>query len=390
MKNKKNNRFSEMYRKGGEKQAWISKKISTLKDEHPDWSHDQIVAVALNMAENMHQIGGVVTNPYNLPTGDPLDLRVPTTVPTPQMNPVGQLSTWNPQPNNSYAPMVGQAPALTVEQSKNLLFGNTAQGQTSQPQTADTQARPQLTAAPDLTINQLAPATDVLSLEATQNRVKTSAEELNKEATQNDNTGLNLPTQQPFQFFNPYGDVDIPTAANFLGQSIEKGNALGIVAGGLKTGLGVARNLFAGMGQANVQEETMKKYYSDQRANMIGKPQSFQEGGEMMVNEVPQEQMPPQEQQDAQQQIIQFVAEALQQGIAPDEILQQLVSSGIPQEQAQMIIQQIMSQMQTQAPQQEAQPMMKNGGHYLDMMRGKKIKDYTYNKDTDSYTISYE
>ena len=32
-----------------ESDSCVSRKISILKDEHPDWSHEQIVAVALSM-----------------------------------------------------------------------------------------------------------------------------------------------------------------------------------------------------------------------------------------------------------------------------------------------------------------------------------------------------
>jgi len=83
----------------------------------------------------------------------------------------------------------------------------------------------------------------------------------------------------------------------------------------------------------------------------------FQDGGPM----------PPQPQQGGDQaaQIMQMVAQALQQGTSPEEVMQMLVQQGVPQEQAQQIIQEVMSQMQGQmSPQQptNVQPIMKIGG----------------------------
>lgn len=68
----------------------------------------------------------------------------------------------------------------------------------------------------------------------------------------------------------------------------------------------------------------------------------MQEGGEMM----------PQEQE---QQIMQMVAQLLQQGASPEEVVQQLVSQGVPQEMAIQAVEMIMqqSQGQEQAPMQQ-------------------------------------
>jgi hypothetical protein len=67
------------------------------------------------------------------------------------------------------------------------------------------------------------------------------------------------------------------------------------------------------------------------------------------------------------QQVMQMVAQMLQQGAQPEQIMQQLVQQGVPQEQAQQIIQQVMQQMQgAQAQQGAPQAMygmgMKYGG----------------------------
>lgn len=70
--------------------------------------------------------------------------------------------------------------------------------------------------------------------------------------------------------------------------------------------------------------------------------------------------------QDQQQQLMQQVAQMLQQGAQPEQVLQQLVQMGIPQDQAQQLIQMIMQQMQGGGAQQ---PPMRMGG-----MTNKKYK----------------
>ena len=121
---------------------------------------------------------------------------------------------------------------------------------------------------------------------------------------------------------------------------------------------------------------------------------SYQDGGEQFQN--PQEVAPQevsQEQQAGQQeQMMQQVAEALQSGATPEQIVQKLVESGMPEEQAvqivQAVIQQTQGQQQQQAPQE--QPQMKDGGEYLSLLKGKKIKDYKLDPKTNMYTVEYE
>ena len=96
----------------------------------------------------------------------------------------------------------------------------------------------------------------------------------------------------------------------------------------------------------------------------------YQMGGEMMAQQ-------PQGQPQGgggQEEIMQQVAQMLQQGMAPEEIVGQLVQMGVPQEQAIQIVQMIVQQMQgqQQAPQeapQQAPPMMRRGG-YMHQMGG--------------------
>lgn len=62
--------------------------------------------------------------------------------------------------------------------------------------------------------------------------------------------------------------------------------------------------------------------------------------------------------------MIMQVAQALQQGADPQEVLQQLLQMGLEESEAIQLIEGIMQQMQQESPQQE-QPMMQNGGEYL-------------------------
>ena len=73
-----------------------------------------------------------------------------------------------------------------------------------------------------------------------------------------------------------------------------------------------------------------------------GAPQKFikQEGGE----------------QDAQQQILQAVAQMLQQGASPEQVMQQLMQKGIPKEMTEQVVQMVMQQMQGQQQAQQQGP----------------------------------
>ena len=87
--------------------------------------------------------------------------------------------------------------------------------------------------------------------------------------------------------------------------------------------------------QQEVLMQLMQKYQEQGQ-------QQFQEGGEVDP-----------------QQIMQMVAQALQQGMQPEEVVQMLVEQGIPQEQAMQIIQQVMQS--TQQPEQEQQQFAMGG-----------------------------
>lgn len=72
-------------------------------------------------------------------------------------------------------------------------------------------------------------------------------------------------------------------------------------------------------------------------------------------------------QEEQVQQIVQFIGQALQQGMKPEEILQKLVEAGLPQDQAQQLIQAVMQQMQGGAPQEGGMPPQ---GPQEEMMEG--------------------
>jgi polyhydroxyalkanoate synthesis regulator phasin len=105
---------------------------------------------------------------------------------------------------------------------------------------------------------------------------------------------------------------------------------------------------------------------------------NYQDGGAPQEQPQGAPQQPQGQQQGAgidPQQVMQEVAQLLQQGAQPDQIMQQLVQEGIPQDQAQQIIQQVMQQMQGQQGQQQAPPMQMYGGGYADggMTRGTEM-----------------
>jgi len=103
----------------------------------------------------------------------------------------------------------------------------------------------------------------------------------------------------------------------------------------------------------------------------------YQEGG--MQEEM---QASPQQAQPDPQQIMEGVAAMLQQGAQPEQIAQQLVEMGIPQEQVMQIIQAVMQQMQG-GQEQAMQPAMRYGGY---AMGGYQDED-SYEDDLDEDEI---
>ena len=213
-----------------------------------------------------------------------------------------------------------------------------------------------------------------------------SSKEKNPLTTSNQTQGQQ--TAQPFQFNNYFNGVSIPQAAGYLGESIANKDALGIVTSGTKLAAGLGRNVLSGMGSQNRQNQIMRDYVDEQRdvLTQANRPAQltdqgygedmgyYQEGGKAGVG---------------QEEMVMQVAQALQQGADPQEVLQQLLQMGLEESEAIQLIEGIMQQMQQEAPQQE-QPMMQNGGEYLNQIKGKRIVDYKFNPETGNYDIEYE
>jgi transcriptional regulator CtsR len=120
----------------------------------------------------------------------------------------------------------------------------------------------------------------------------------------------------------------------------------------------------------------------------------YQQGGEAMDEQMEGEDEGIENESAMLEQIESQVEEALKQGADPQQVLQQLVEMGIPEEQAMQMIQEILQEIQggetgMEAP-EESTPQMSKGGKYMRALVGKTIKNYTYNPKTDSYTVSYE
>lgn len=201
---------------------------------------------------------------------------------------------------------------------------------------------------------------------------------------------MTTPTQQntegqPFQFYNPYGGFDLQTATFKLGESIGDKNTFGAVTSGLKVATNLARNFMSGLAYNKRNTQLMEEYKNNQRKALTQENniQQYAEGGEMV--EQPQNQ---------EQELLQEVATALQQGEDPQTVLQTLLDMGVDEQTAQAMVQFVIEQLQGQPQEptleQEATPVMEDGGMYMKALVGKKIKDYTYNEKTGNYTVSYE
>jgi len=121
---------------------------------------------------------------------------------------------------------------------------------------------------------------------------------------------------------------------------------------------------------------------------------NYQEGGEAMDEEMEGEDEGTEGETPNMEQIESQVEQALKQGADPQEILQQLVEMGIPEEQAVQMIQELLQEIQggetEMEDSEEGQPMMKSGGEYLAALKGRTIKNYTYNKNTGNYDVEFE
>lgn len=313
-----------MFAKGGEKSDWISAKISTLVRE--GYPQKQAVAIAYSMYEDMKKENGG----FQLPM-----YQFGNTFPG---------STF-PKPKFSADPNIATPEQFSEQMNKITEVNPGKYGLGKDPNYVSPLSEESLTAGEDFKkrtdeMGKAAGLPQDFSKNIFGETTTQNTEDKSKVAPPDIKGG------EPFQFFNPYSGFDIPTAASTLGSSIESGDTLGTVASGLKLATGLARNFFGGMGQERRKNYLQKEYYDKQREGMNGQGRErmarfggyYQDGG----MEEPQG-------GDIQQQ----VAQALQQGMSPEEVMQQLVQMGMPEDQAVALIQGIM---------QPSTPQLRRGG----------------------------
>jgi hypothetical protein len=351
-----------MFKKGGEKRDWISAKISKLVREE-GYPQKQAVAMAYEMYDNMHKNGG-----YQLP----------------MYQTAGYSFTNNFPGSNFPKPMFTQDPNIATpeqfsEQMNKITEVNPSKyGLGQDPNYVNPLSDESLTAGQDFRKR-------ADEMDKAAGLPQDFSKNIFGETTTEDKSKLAPPDvkgEQPFQFFNPYSGFDIPTAASTLGSSIESGDTLGTIGSGLKLATGLARNFFGGMGQEKRKNYVTQQSYEKQREGMTGAGREvmakfggyYQEGG----------MQPGMEQQGGSQeeQIMQQVAQALQQGMSPEEVMQQLIQMGMSEEQAVGLIQSLMQQMQPSTPQ------LKRGGmmYYQD---GGEEDEYGYEDEEEpNYMIN--
>jgi hypothetical protein len=119
----------------------------------------------------------------------------------------------------------------------------------------------------------------------------------------------------------------------------------------------------------------------------------YQEGGEAMDEQMEGENEGAEGETPSMEQIESQVEQALEQGADPQQVLQQLIQMGMPEQQAVQMIQEILQEIQggeteMEAPEQ-GNPQMRAGGKYLEILKGKTIKSYNLNKKTGNYEVVY-
>jgi transcriptional regulator CtsR len=379
-----------MFGHGGEKNDWISAKISKLV--HEGYPQKQAVAIAYEMYDNVHGNGG-----YQLPKYE---------------DGKKDYNFGNTFAGSNFAkPKFGADPNIQSPEQFSASLNKITEvnpgeyGLGKDPNYVSPLSPESLTAGKDWAAKNPLPqgiekpmSTNVFGAEVEDSKTKTET------------TGLQKPDiqgSQPFQFFNPYSGVDIPTAGVMFGQSLENKDTLGAIASGAKVALGTARNILGGMGQAR-RENYVKQQYAEKQAEGARQGERvgrfggyFQDGG--MQPGMEEEQGAGQE-----QQMMQEVAQMLQQGADPQQVIQQLVEMGIPEDQAVQMVQAIMQQMQGSTPQLKRGGMMyyedggeeddEDGGEYQDGEEyGDLINKYPNRnpnisrvEDTESKTDWYE
>ncbi len=117
-------------------------------------------------------------------------------------------------------------------------------------------------------------------------------------AVKNANTGMMGQTQDPYQFFNPYGGGDLTTKAAGLGESIAGGDPFEIGVNAVSFLGNLGRVGLGAYGGGKRKEEAMKNYFENKRDNLTGNFQplyeeqriggyEFQDGGAIYPMEEP-------------------------------------------------------------------------------------------------------
>ena len=375
--------------KKNKKQRFISDKISELKKQGKN--QQESIAIALSMAENMLKEGGDVELPkyqngvrkfdpaYNRSAystytqknpDSPIQQRSSVNL-TPQSSTPGNELWANPYaPNN--APMLG-AP-LAQQRQNNYQIGqlptfNTEESQKQGVNNFNFPTSYESTPVKDITnppsfvededwLQEQSIAEDKSfydNLKANNDKKEQEIQDklwAKREADLDQDIASQYSRQTPpIQFANPYGGVDLNAASALFGQSIQQGDTAMGIASGAKLGLGLARNFMSGYSAGKDRNRVLNDYSSNMRNAMTGAEtpnQLYQEGG--TANE--------------QDQLLQQVAMMLQQGASPEQVMQELINAGIPEQEAMQVVQMVMQQ--SQAPQQEQVPqeqqMMQEGG----------------------------
>ena len=109
-----------------------------------------------------------------------------------------------------------------------------------------------------------------------------------------------------------------------------------------------------------------------------------QEGGQEMNSEQGQQMSMEQQSQNQMQQVFQAIAQMMQEQLPPQEIAQNLVKMGVPQEQVGDLISQVAEQLNQQAPQQqdEEQMAMQEGGGIPESYRNKGFTKVGVKRDS--------
>lgn len=376
--------------KKNKKQRFISDKISELRAEGKN--QQQSIAIALSMAENMLKEGGDVELPkyqkgvnfdsaYNrslystytqknpdssIQQRNSVNLTPQSSTPGNEIYAQYPSTSYNPGSFNftdSVVPQQNRQASIGQLDLSNPVFTQTATNKiTTVPQVSTSQVKPTTTQTE--TPKKTDEPQTVTSVFKTVPDLKQQVTDYSKMLQESNNklketsTVLNETPEferqtPPIQFANPYGGVDLNAASALFGQSLQQGDTLMGIASGAKLGLGLARNFMSGYSAGKDRNRVLNDYSSNMRNAMTGAEtpvRLYQEGG--TVNE--------------QDQLLQQIAMMLQQGVPPEQIMQELVSMGMPQEQGAQMIQMVIQSLQEQTPQQEQvsqeQQMMQEGG----------------------------